>query len=466
MNPPEESSSVPPTSSEETPSQGLATVTPETGQVLLRSRDVQALSRSFRRLSDVQQALLDQMADLEESRSRQWVLPVTALGALALGVGLTFVGVGWMQQQEEPVALPDVVVNPTPITIETDPGALNEDTVQALVAEMKAMRESQEVDRAWVTQLNEKLMNREISTVEVLEKLAEIQEKNAALVVPVTPAQAAPVVAPQPATFDSQPNAVSATTTSRFGYVDDPWLGILNGLLALDGYTDYRFQKATRVEGRPELQDVTLFHWGEDGILESVVRAKKVEFNLQESTYSLSIRFFDGTRTHEGLNLPLPRTGSKIYLPDVEVSAWGKHFPALLSKTTASKTRVDLPPETTSSSQDVQEIRKKLDDLISTRRAFGYYRLTRLDGATADGLLGIQIAWYDVSGRLVKTIEADSMEVKLHEQGWVELLLKDGAFLEGGVKRPFYEDKFRLHLPRQPLDDWRDIGIPLTQVGN
>ena len=467
MNPPEETSSVPPTPSEESPSRDLATVTPETGQVLLRSRDVQALSRSFRRLSEVQQALLDQMTDLEESRSRQWILPVTALGALTLGVGLTFVGVGWMKQQEEPMVLPNVVVNPTPITIEADPGALHEDTALALVAEIKAMRESQEVDKEWVTELNEKLLNREISTVEVLKKLADIQEKNAASVALITPRVApAPSVGPKPAAFDLQSSTTSENPSSPFGYVDDPWLGILNGLLALDGYTNYRFQKATQIEGRPELLDVTLFHWGEDGLLKSVVRAKRVEFNLQKSTFSLSIRFFEGTRTHEGLNLPLPRTGSKIYLPDVNVSAWGRHFPALLSKATLSNAKVDLPQKTVTPLQDAQDIRKKLDDLISIRRAFGYYRLTRLEGATTDGLSGIQIAWYDVSGRLVKTIEADSMEIKLHEQGWVELLLKDGAFLEGGVKRPFYEDKFRLHLPRQPLDQWRALGLPLTQVGN
>ena len=57
------------------------------------------------------------------------------------------------------------------------------------------------------------------------------------------------------------------------------------------------------------------------------------------------------------------------------------------------------------------------------------------------------------------------MEIRIHRTGSVELLLRGGALLEGGMKRPFYEDRFRLHLPRQPLEQWRATGVPVTEVG-
>ena len=45
-----------------------------------------------------------------------------------------------------------------------------------------------------------------------------------------------------------------------------------------------------------------------------------------------------------------------------------------------------------------------------------------------------------------------------------ELLLRNGAFLDGGVKSPFSSDRFSLHLPRQDLQAWRDAGVPFTEV--
>ena len=244
---------------------------------------------------------------------------------------------------------------------------------------------------------------------------------------------------------------------------------MLNGLLALDGYPYYRFQKGTRIQGQPQLTDVTLFLWGEDGLFESVIKAARVEFNLLESAHSLTIRLFEGTRTHEGLKLPIPRTGSRVHLPAVNVPAWVKHFPALVPSSGSllelgGNESGTLKTPTPQAPADLSNIRQKMDELISTRRAFGFYRLTRLGGLKDDKLTDIQISWFDVSGRLVKTIEADRMEIKLHPQGWVELLLRDGAFLEGGMKRPFYEDKFRLHLPRQPLEKWKKLGIPVTTL--
>ena len=78
---------------------------------LLRLRDVQALNRSFRRLAEVQEALLDRLDALEAEHRSPWqrALPWMASGVLALAaIALVLV----LQPKPEPVTVtaPEVVV--------------------------------------------------------------------------------------------------------------------------------------------------------------------------------------------------------------------------------------------------------------------------------------------------------------------------------------------------------------------
>ena len=111
---------------------------------------------------------------------------------------------------------------------------------------------------------------------------------------------------------------------------------------------------------------------------------------------------------------------------------------------------------------DARKVRKALDDLISPRGSFSFYRLSSLESVDGSQLRFVQMNWHDNSGRLVKTIEADSLEVILHKNSSVELLLRNGAFLDGSKKSPFSSDRFSLHLPRQDMLAWRASGVPFT----
>ncbi len=72
------------------PEQQLARQSATQPGSLLRLRDVQALNRSFRRLAEVQEALLDRLETLEEEKTQNRRLqgPPTAIGGAGLGCGL------------------------------------------------------------------------------------------------------------------------------------------------------------------------------------------------------------------------------------------------------------------------------------------------------------------------------------------------------------------------------------------
>ena len=82
---------------------------------LLRLRDVQALNRSFRRLAEVQEVLLDRLEELEEEKIKQskFNSPLLAISGMVLGIGLTAVAFVYMQPASEIL----VQQEPAPITI-------------------------------------------------------------------------------------------------------------------------------------------------------------------------------------------------------------------------------------------------------------------------------------------------------------------------------------------------------------
>jgi len=284
--------------------------------------------------------------------------------------------------------------------------------------------------------------------------------------------------------------AVAESVASSVQNADTSFVQALNGVLAADGYGALRLQSGTLAADQASLRDVTWMSWGRDGLAETVIRSSRLEFELHRMTRTLVLRFFDGQRVAEGLRTPLPSSGLRLDLEDVSVEGWLKLLPGLsqVSSAVATTTPVQGTSAAVSSSESpvtasatdpiaalapavqiasaplsAKVVRKSLDDLISSRGSFSYYRLNSLGSIDGKLLKMVQINWHDNSGRLVKTIEADTLEVILHPGGSVELLLRNGAFLDGGVKSPFSADRFRLHLPSQDLNTWRNSGVPYTE---
>jgi hypothetical protein len=444
---------------------------------LLRLRDVQALNRSFRRLAEVQEALLTQMQQMERERGRQraWMAPVLAISGIAGGLGLAAIAFVWWRSGDEPVpievaaAAPIITIEPTPVTVHVPEDPAVREAMDLVRGQVDAMRSDQQEYREQLTDLTERLLLAEREKLDLLAKLA-----------------APPQAVPEPAARDAAP-AASLQVPGGDSAPADPWVGVVNGLAAMDGYSGLKFQKATRVPGEARLESVVLLEWNQEGQVAAVIRAARVEFALHRMTANLVLRFHEGYRTASGVRVPLPAEGLRLDLDGVNADAWIAHFPelaetgaelaaapaagadaasgALLQPAAApALPAADRPGASRAPAAGVREIQRALDGFLAKRGSFSYYRLNALGGVEGTVLQLVQINWHDNSGRLVKTIEADSMLVRLHEKNAsVELELHNGAFLDNDVKHPFSDDVFRLHLPRQDLAAWRASGIPCVE---
>lgn len=437
---------------------------------LLRLRDVQALNRSFRRLSEVQEALLQQMQALEEERrrARSWTAPLLAVGGLVLGLGLAAVAFVWWNGQQAPAQIvvqgepPTVTVQPAPVTVEIPQDPAVQEMVGVMRQQMDAFRSDQKANQDQLRDMTERMLISEQEKLELLKRMAEAS----------TAANAQPPAAPVAASAGLQVPGGEAAPA-------DPWVGVLNGLLGMDGYSGLRFQRAARVLGEPRLDDVVMLEWGADGLAAAVIRAARVDFELHRMMGDIVLRFHDGFRTANGARVALPAEGLRMNLSAVNVRAWLEHFPELAETgavladagpatgmepvpTTGGSRETDAAAKPAASAREVQ---KALDALISRRSSLYYYKLSALGSVDGTVLKMVQINWHDNSGRLVKTIQADSLVVRLHEKGAsVELEMRNGAFLDNGARNPFSSDTFRLFLPRQDLAEWRASGVPCVEV--
>lgn len=459
---------------------------------LLRLRDVQALNRSFRRLAEVQEALLDRLETLEEEKVQQsrWNAPLMAMGGILLGVGMALIAFVMWQKKEGETGQQQVVLQQEPAEIHVptpEVTVLAPDNTE-LAAALDAMNENmaevfaqQKADREALGELTEKLLLSEEEKLRLMQEFAQAEQQyreDLATQEPENPVVDTRLQVPGAHGAEAAPAAVAEDLPQK------TWVAVVNGLLAADGYSALRLQRAERIQGQAALSGVTWMSWNPEGLVDSIIHADRLTFEMHRMAGNLVLRFYDGSRTANGLRTILPRDGLRLDLDSRNLDSWMEHFPelaeavvveagpglAIAQPETSDRAQgaVATPPSPPSGSngtlRDARRVRKALDDLISPRGSFSYYRLSALESVEGRQLRLVQINWHDNSGRLVKTIEADTLEVLLHGSNSVELLLRNGAFLDGGVKSPFSSDRFSLHLPRQDLQAWRDSGVPYTEV--
>lgn len=479
----------------------------EQSEVLLRNRDVQALSRSFRRMAEVQEAMLEHLDGIEESRSRRWILPALALGSLVLGAGLATFGLLWYQDQQpqtpvevrfdspgEPAA---ITVESPEVTVQAPDNGINAELLEALIERMERIGDTQEADRRLIAELSGRIVDGELGVMRMLQEMeqADVAQAEAAAAEADIEANAQPASAE----LDSTPSSPTSSELSVDAVDENEvWLGAMNGIIALGGSPEFRFRKGERVAGKPMLRDVLFLSWGEDGLIDSVVRADRAEFKLQQSSATVEIHFFEGTRTRGASKTLLAGGGMRVILREVDVRAWLEHFPELAVSSADLESAApaqDPAPERSNpaaersdpesgaegvepvaeapeeapiteawATEKVETMRQGVDALLSVERASGFYRLQRVQGATDQALQGVRLAWYDSSGRLFQYVEADSLEIAPRGEGWLELRFRDGAFRRQDKLTPFQGGLYRLHLADQDLAAWKATGAPILEA--
>jgi hypothetical protein len=488
---------------------------PDQSEVLLRNRDVQALSRSFRRMAEVQEALLEHMDANEGRRSRPWVLPFLAFGSLVLGAGLATVGLLWFQDQQEqrpfevhldnPVndTAPTVHVAAPEVTVQAPDNGVDAALIEAMIARLEKIGDTQEADRRLIAELSGRLVDGELG---VMRMLKEMDAQDRAKPSPASARSGDALAAteqPGSQAIPSEGGGGASAAAEPALNPDEIWLNALNGLMAFDGHPDLRFRKGQRVDGQPVLRDVLFLTWGEDRLIDSVVRAERAEFHLQQSTHSLEIMFFEGTRTRGANKTVIAGGGLRVALPEVDLRAWLDHFPALIEGRRfdeltrlgyeagqASESDAGPTPEVEVASSDaaettlqggeetpgvlkeaeastvwalerVEAMRSAVDALLAVERASGHYRLRKVGGVEGEALLNVQLAWYDANGRLFQYVEADRLEIATRGEGWLEMRFHEGAFRRNDKKTPFQGGVYRLHLSDQDLAAWQAAGAPI-----
>lgn len=449
---------------------------------LLRLRDVQSLNRSFRRLAEVQEALLDRLESLEQEKAESTKLngPLMALGGVALGLSIAVLAYVLWQNKEplviQPAATPEIIVQAPEVTVNAPENAEFAKALTEMNASIASVLDAQREDRQQLGELTAKLLLSEEEKNQLMREFALAEEQYQE---DLAAADAAAEMATKkekdtlytPASANSVQPTVVATADASF-------VQAFNGVLAADGYGSLRLQAGSLADDKASLNHVTWMSWGRDGLAETVIKAERLTLEMHHMTRTMVLRFTDGERVIKGVRTELPKAGLRMDLEDVSISGWVKLLPGLVDNTTAVANVANANPGSESPTSPVSNgavvplnngaplnpkvVRKALDDLISERGSFSYYRLNSLGSIDGKLLKMVQINWHDNSGRLVKTIEADTLEVILHPGGSVELLLRNGAFLDGDVKSPFSADRFRLHLPSQDLNAWRTSGVPFV----
>ncbi|MDP7061548.1 MAG: hypothetical protein QF489_01265 [Planctomycetota bacterium] len=449
---------------------------------LLRLRDVQALNRSFRRLAEVQEALLDRLEALEQEKQETTKLngPLMALGGVALGLSIAVLAYVLWQNKDPmvipPAATPEIVVQAPDVTVSAPENAEFAQALTDMNASIASVLEAQREDRQQLGELTTKLLLSEEEKNQLMREFALAEEQYQQDLAAADAAAKKAAIKNQETLYT--PNDQDGAPTSVMATAEASFVQAFNGVLAADGYGSLRLQAGTLGADKASLDNVTWMSWGRDGLAETVIKAKQLSMEMHHMTRTMVLRFRDGDRVAQGVRTTLPAAGLRIDLESVNVAGWVKILPGLVD-TSAVATAVNAEPVSNQPSTlqpiaspvrpnkgeplNPKVVRKSLDDLISQRGSFSYYRLNSLGSVDGKLLKLVQINWHDNSGRLVKTIEADTLEVILHPGGSVELLLRNGAFLDGDVKSPFSADRFRLHLPSQDLNAWRTSGVPFVE---
>lgn len=416
---------------------------------LLRLRDVQALNRSFRRLAEVQEVLLDRLEKLEEEKASKskWALPLWISFGVVFGGGIIIASFWYFKDYLKPeesssiyVEQPDIVVEQPDnsqlyqgfddLSAALDKIIIDNGASQRQLADLTSQLLKAEEDKNNLTQA---MLDLQITHQAELADIRKEIEKSANRIEPLqTPPTAQSAAAKTPPT----------DTVVR-----------LNGLLAADGYSKIQFQLANLNIEDSRLEDVVLLVWGENQV-ETFIEVATVEVEAHHMAHTLVMLFKDGVRrVAGGPRQDILEEGLRLEFEGVNLESWYAYLP-FLQKKIGSHDLVD----------SVDEIRESLDELISKKGSFSYYRITQLESIDNTILRNIQINWHDNSGRIVKTIEADQLQIFIHKSGTVELQMKKGVFLVGGQRSPFSSDRFSLHLPRQNPDEWLESRVPVVSL--
>jgi hypothetical protein len=112
---------------------------------------------------------------------------------------------------------------------------------------------------------------------------------------------------------------------------------------------------------------------------------------------------------------------------------------------------------------DLERIRTKINGLLEGATGAARYLVETLSGVTGTDLLGVRVVGRDANGRVLRTVEADHLEISVLADGGVRLRFTDGHLLVGDRRAPFFDGAYTLALGGS-AEPWRNAGLSCVKL--
>lgn len=188
--------------------------------------------------------------------------------------------------------------------------------------------------------------------------------------------------------------------------------------------------------------------------------AERLRLEASRAGRTLTIVFEQGYERRGGEKIPfedgepgLERTGTRrILLPQVDPDPWIERAPELFGPES-------LAPLVDDGRWHVFLVHRRLNELLESDPASGYWRISGLGGVVDDVLRTVELENLDRNGHLIRRLLADRMKIELSDKG-ILLRLEDGVQQSGGRKHAFLDGRYRIFLPSAEQAIWSDAGLP------
>lgn len=242
-------------------------------------------------------------------------------------------------------------------------------------------------------------------------------------------------------------------------------LAALHECLHAEGFLHQRFLSASALDGFG-LHEVELLVTDADGLGVEYLRAKKMIAELDRGKGKLVLRFFEGTRTKDGVRAELAADGWPLVFQPIDARMFEERLPYLVRPEgiypepavgERKRPASDLDPITRLQWLD------RFDRLLADAGTAEELRINRCRGLHEGHFLSVQLLGTDNQHRLLSSADCERMAIEVDEAaGVVSLLLKNGVLRRGGVESTITAEGFRMLLPKVTPKQALDIMLGMV----
>jgi len=182
------------------------------------------------------------------------------------------------------------------------------------------------------------------------------------------------------------------------------------------------------------------------------LRADVLRLEGSRAARTLTLVFDGGYEARGGERTPFEGGVRRIVFPFIDPEPWMKDLPELFAA-------AELFPDHDDGLWPLESVRHELNRLLGLDVSTGWYRVHGIGGIMGDRFVDVLIEHFNKDGFVEERFFADRMRILLEPPG-VLLLLEGGAIVRGQEKSAFLEGKYRIFLPRSPLEEWRRAELP------